>query len=305
MPKNTTYDDIIIDSLFLRNTLVTMGVMFSAFLVIFVFCLKDFRDCFKTNRKKLGVLFVIFILGFWLRNSHYTLGMHTDGWVYAESAKYMLLKGIYVKDCAIGNLESCHLYEQVLAPPGYPFLISLAYQIFGINSYFAGVISGILSSLTIVLIFFIAKELFDENAGLLAAAIFAFFPYDLLFAGSGHARPTSLFFVSFALFLYLLTVKKNSLRLWFATALTLSMAVYIRQENIVLLFPMLLGLFVFNYFRRTEFMERSIIEKAKIFSKKIAFPALLFIVTQLPVQMWVINSKYAGHNLLEGKAIFL
>jgi len=293
IPDNLTYNDWLLDNFFLHNTLVVTGVLFLFFLAMLFLNRRELWQEIKIEKKVAIILLFIFLLGFWLRNSKYSLGEHTDGWVYAESAKFIIAQGIYVKDCAIGNLQSCRLYEQVLAPPGYPFLISIAYMLFGINTIYACIISGILGSLTILLIFYITKKLFDEKTGLISALIFALFPYDLLFAGSGHVRSTSLFFIALTIFFYLIAIEKDKIKNWVLLAATLSFAVYVRQENIVLLAPMVLGLFLFGYFTNAKHSKKPIEFKAKLFFVKFLLPALVFVLTQLPVQRWV-TSGYLG-----------
>jgi len=81
----------------------------------------------KIDKKIWLLLLIIFLFGFYLRNSEYWLGPHTDGYVAQESAHLWVVYGQHVKACALGNHQDCKLLEQVLAPPGSPFIIALAH----------------------------------------------------------------------------------------------------------------------------------------------------------------------------------
>jgi 4-amino-4-deoxy-L-arabinose transferase-like glycosyltransferase len=183
-------------------------------------------------------------------------------------------------------LENCKLYEQVLYPQGYPYLISIFYKLFGINSLFASAISGFLSSFTVILIFLICYLLFEnEEVGLYAALIFSLIPLDLALAGTGNVRPTSLFFISLTMLFYLLALKKSTIKLWSLVAITFSYLIYVRQENSVLLVPMLFGPFLFGNYKVIQL--KNLRKNLTYFFKKMSIPILLFLLTQISVQYWV------------------
>jgi len=225
-------------------------------------------------------------------------GPHTDGFHYAESARYLAQYDLFVRDCSIGNGEDCKLYEQALHTPGYPYLISIFYKAFGVNSIFAPAISGFLSSFTIILIFLICYLLFKKEetglwVGLCAALIFSLIPLDVALDSTGTVRPTSLFFISLTTLFYLLALEKSSIKLWSLVAITFSYSIYIRQENSILLIPMLLGPLLFGIYKRIEFKNwrKTLIS----FLKKFLIPILLFVVTQLSVQYWILFGN-VGYN---------
>ncbi|MFH1234309.1 MAG: glycosyltransferase family 39 protein, partial [Candidatus Diapherotrites archaeon] len=282
-----------LDTFFLHNTLAVTGIVFLALLALVFWNRKAIAEALQFREKRaLWLLAGIFIVGFFLRNASYNNGVATDGWVFSESAKHIVKGGLFVKDCAVGNLQQCELYEQVLFPPGYPFLIAITYLLFGINSLYASMISAVLSSLTILLVFLICRQLFkNDTIGLFAAAIFAFFPLDLVFANTGNARPTSIFFMALTFFFYLLAVKKNNAKIWALTAVSLSYAIYVRQENSVLLIPMVAGLFLFDFFKKPEFEKKKNAEKMRLFAELLLPACCLFLLTQLPVQTWILRAN--------------
>lgn len=300
IPEKLTYQDWLLDTFFLRNSLFWMIAVFLLFAILIWVNRRHLAKYLKIEKKYLWLLLAIFFLGFWARNSVYYLGTSTDGWVYAESAKYLALENLYVKNCAVGNLQDCSLYEQVLAPPGFPSMIAIFYILFGVNTIYASILSGIFSSLTIIIIFFIGRMVFNEKIGLISAAVFTFFPYELLYAGSGHPRSAALFFISLSILFYFIALKQNKALQWALTAVALSIAVCIRQENIILLIPMAGGLFLFDYFKKFSTKNK----KSFVFGiiKKFWLATAIFIITQIPIQYWILSNYHGEDSLFSADA---
>ncbi len=261
---------------------------------------EEFR---KIDKKIWLMLLVVFLFGFYLRNSEYWMGTHTDGQVAQESAHLWVVYGEHVKACALGNYQECKLFEQVLAPPGYPFLIVLAHLIFGIHSLSASIISAVLSSLTILLVFLISYLLFKkEEAALYGALVFSLIPLDILYAHTGEPRPTGLFFIGLATLFYLLALKNNRLKTWLLATTCVSYAIYVRQENYVLVPLFFLFFLVFKWQAVKDFVKK-IKEKAPDFSPLLSglFLGLVFLLLQLPVLRWLLvdnpYSQEPSHGL--------
>ncbi len=248
---------------------------------------EEFR---KIDKKIWLMLLVVFLFGFYLRNSEYFFGIHTDGYVAQEAAHFWVVQGQFVKACALGNYQECKLFEQVLAPPGYPFLIVLAHLIFGIHSLSASIISAVLSSLTILLVFLISYLLFKkEEAALYGALVFSLIPLNIINSQSGESRPTGLFFIGLATLFYLLALKNNRLKTWLLATTCVSYAIYVRQENYVLVPLFFLFFLVFKWQAVKDFVKK-IKEKAPDFSPLLSglFLGLVFLLLQLPVLRWLL-----------------
>ena len=284
--------DRFMETFFLHNTLFLMSLVFGLFILLLV---KNFRSImkeFRISKRAKFWLFLIFIIAFLLRNAEYSYGIHTDGFVYAESARYIVTRGLFVKDCALGNIESCRLYEQVLFPAGYPYLISLLYLLFGVNTLLASKLSAVLSSLTVILVFLIGYYLFrDEEIGLYSALLLSLAPIDLMFASTGNVRSTVMFFMALTVLFYSIALKKNNTSLWALVAITFSYLIYTRQENLVMGIPLFIGLFLFKYLKLDDLRSKSTL---KSMLKMFAIPILILIITQIPVEYWLIFHKIFG-----------
>lgn len=64
-------------------------------------------------------------------------------------------------------------------PPLYPFFLASIYSVFGPNFIIVRIIQAILGTLTCLVVFHIAKKIFDEKVGLIAALILALYPYHI------------------------------------------------------------------------------------------------------------------------------
>jgi 4-amino-4-deoxy-L-arabinose transferase-like glycosyltransferase len=69
-----------------------------------------------------------------------------------------------------------HQYVNNWYPPGYPLLLALVYALFGHSLIAARMIQAVLGAMTCVVTYFLARRLFGERAGLLAASLLAIYP---------------------------------------------------------------------------------------------------------------------------------
>lgn len=265
------------------------------FLGFLIFSLKYLIKPFKEIKAIFWIiLLLVFLTGFYLNNSQYWFNHHTDGYVSEESAHFWLKTGKFVKSCALGNVDDCKFYHDVLFLPGHPFLIALTDLISGHKSIHGPMVSGILSSFTAIVLFLLIYALFkSEIFGLLAALIFIFIPFGIMESRSPMPRPTSLLFIALTLLFFLIALKHKKWRLWILTVLTLSFAIYVRQENYILLPFLAVFFLIFNWPK----IWATIKENAPIFL--ICFAA--FFLFQIPALQWLIfDNPFQGYQADKG-----
>lgn len=69
-------------------------------------------------------------------------------------------------------------------PPGYPLFISAVYKIFGIeNNTAVRIAQAILTSLLIVIVYLIAKKIFNPRTGFIAGLLMCFYPAFITYSG--------------------------------------------------------------------------------------------------------------------------
>ncbi len=87
-------------------------------------------------------------------------------------------------------------------PPGYPWLLSLAYRLFGTDLSVAWALNALSGAVTCLLVYALGKRVFDPAVGVVAAALFAFYPSDVFYAGLTMSE--TVFGAAFTAILYLL-----------------------------------------------------------------------------------------------------
>lgn len=280
------YGRNILGEFFITNMFAIMTIIFLAFLAFLIINHKEFTRPFgKITKKTWCTLLVIFIIGFVLRNDSYFYGAGFDGMHYQETANLWYKTGLFVKGCVIGNANDCKLYHQVLFPAGFPYIIVLLYIFFGQSSLWAMIFSALMGSLTIILVYLITYSMFKkEEIGLYTSLVFSLIPVELMINGSAAVRPVSSFFMALTILFFLLALEKNKVKLWSLFAITFSYCIYLRQENSILIVPM-----AFLFFAKNKVSKKSFrMEKTIKTIKKYWLPLSIFILSQIPVQHWIL-----------------
>ena len=122
-------------------------------------------------------------------------------------------------------------------PPGYPLLLAGVYWLFGPSLLAAKLANVLLSAATIVLTWRIGCELGRPRVGLVAAAILALFPGDILFSPTILSETLFGTLFSASLWLFLRWTNRGDARAatWFAFGLLLGGATLVRGTALVVL----------------------------------------------------------------------
>src|SRR5215831_10341784 len=88
----------------------------------------------------------------------------------------------------------------VYNPPLYPVFIAICLSLFGDDQVSVKIVQAFADSLTIVLVFFVMREIFDFETGLLSAGILSFYPFSTYLTVSIASEPLfTLFLCGFVL----------------------------------------------------------------------------------------------------------
>ena len=115
-------------------------------------------------------------------------------------------------------------------PPGYPFLLAAVYWLFGPSLLAAKLANAVLATVTVVLTYRIGCELGRPRVGLVAAALLALFPGDILFSPPimSEALFAALFCASLWLFLVCSNRANTGSLAWLVFGLLLGAATLVR-----------------------------------------------------------------------------
>ena len=114
-------------------------------------------------------------------------------------------------EATASNLATGHGYTQLFGgatahwPPGFPFLVSLLYRVFGLHVKLGLALNVGLGTVTALLMYVLGRQLMGRRGGLVAGGFFAVLPAPIFFTGLFLAETTYIFmlvgFVALAAFL--------------------------------------------------------------------------------------------------------
>ena len=215
-------------------------------LIILIYFNRDYIKKFllKINKRTWYILVLIFFIALMIRifippHAHI---IYMDEQLYMEAGKNMLQTGSQG--------------ESFLESIGWPFILSIAFGIFGISNWVALYASTLLGALTIFNIFFLTFIITQrKNLSLMSALLFSLFPAHIVWSGSAKPNVASLFFITLTIFFCFLYYKnkRNSL-LWLAL-ISFAFASQFRRENYIFLLLFLFGCFIYHkkFFKNINF----------------------------------------------------
>ncbi len=136
----------------------------------------------------------------------------------------------------------------IIRTPGYPCFIALVYLVFGENHAPVGLAQIVLSAVTVVMVYYMSRTLWDSTAALAAATLFSL---DLV------SLVSSLYLLTETLFTFFLTAsvgaavllgvaRRGRGRYAFLSGLLLALATLVRPIAYYLVGPMVVGWFVYG-----------------------------------------------------------
>ncbi len=181
--------------------------------------------------------------------------------------------------------------------PGYPFLLLL-----GLLVQAPWLVNPLLAALSIILFYFLGKEVFNSNIGNLAAVLGAVSIWFLVMSSTMMSHTSSLFFTSFFLLFVFRSLKNPSITNGLLAGLGLGMAFLIRPYNAVLVsFPFVLYYAV----KIIRDLKKSLKNAAAFVLITLVFISVLLIYNQMtnghPLRMGYAVSYGKEHSLGFGR----
>jgi len=179
--------------------------------------------------------------------------------------------------------------------PGLYFYFVMPFvAVLGLNEWAIRLPSAFFGIGTVILIYFLANEIFkDKKAGLLAGLLLAISPWHLQFSRGGWETNVATFFMTLGILLFLKGLKKHQL-LW-GSGLSGLISMYVYQSP-RLIVPVLVLVLIFLYRQDCSLIIRTI----KL--KKIAVSILILICLSVPLLMQFTsgggNARFSGLSFL-------
>ena len=173
----------------------------------------------------------------------------TDEQTYSQWAFHMFKNGDYLVPWAFGKLAIW-----ITKPPLIMWLMALAYQVFGVNNFAARIWSPIFGALSLVLIFYLGKKLYNSYVGFLAALILGTFTTFYVFARLAMTDVPFIFFILASIYFLLLSEKtENSNRHVALSGLFFGLALMTKQIQ-ALLIPLIVSTYLTATKRSIRFL---------------------------------------------------
>ena len=192
------------------------------------------------------------------------------------------------------NYFTGSLWEQIAYPGGSPFsavppffsyTLFSSFKVFGISDISARLVSILSEIIAISGVYILAKETYNEKVAQIAALLFLFIPWNVLWFGRVQTDPLMTALMTLAIALYVRAYKNNKSMLPFG--ITLGLAIFTKQPALATL-PIV---FIWSYF--------------KGFKKKEVINAIFWFSTgMLPLITWLSYYVISGNYDVASHTIF-
>ena len=158
-----------------------------------------------------------------------------DEQTYSQWAFHMVKTGDYLTPWAYGA-ESFLISK----PPIVMWLMSLAYQVFGVNNFASRIWSAVFGTLSMVLVFYLGKKLYNLYVGFLSALVLGTFITFYVFARFAMTDVPLVFFILGSIYFFVLSEKTEKTNQYAAlSGLFFGLALMTKQVA-ALLIPLIL-----------------------------------------------------------------
>jgi len=242
----STYEKEKIENFILRSEAPFYFVSFLIFVIVFVISHKKIFKALRDVNWKLAL--IVFLLALLIREviPPKTTRLFFDEDIYLDMAK-QILTNFSSCLCDYGDKFSCFRCELMKWPVAHPFIISIAFLLFGISEVVARHFAIFLASLSTLFVYLSSFLLFRKNEiAFFSSLILALLPIHILWSPTVTADLTFSFFTSFLLFFIILSTKLNDLKIHLLSLLALVLAVQAKSEGIVLIPLYFISQFLLN-----------------------------------------------------------
>ena len=172
-----------------------------------------------------------------------------DEQTYSQWAFHMVKNGDYLTPWAFGIINFW-----IGKPPLNMWLMSLAYQVFGFNNFASRVWSAVFGTLSLVLVFYLGKKLYNSSVGFLSAIVLGTFTTFYVFARHAMTDVPFVFFILASIYFLLLSEKTEKTNRYAAlSGLFFGLALMTKQIE-ALLIPLIIFVYLIATKRSIRFL---------------------------------------------------
>jgi outer membrane protein assembly factor BamB len=247
------------------------------------------QSWFSLHTDALCVLVVlVFLITFFLSLTNAPMWV-ADEKTYSQMAYHMVKSGDYLVPYGFGE-------PAIWAgkPPLYMWTMSLAYQAFGVNNFSTRIWSPIFGALTMVMVFFLAKKLYNRCVGFASAIVLGTFTAFFLFAKHAMTDVTFVFFIVASFYFFVLSEKpKKTNRYVILSGLFFGLALLTKQVE-ALLIPMIIFTYLVVTNRSVRFLFTRRFTVFWVMGLLVLSPWLLYMFLSFGANFWQWFVVYCG-----------
>jgi outer membrane protein assembly factor BamB len=162
----------------------------------------NYKSWFKVHADMVCILVIlVFSVSFFVFLGNEPL-WQADEQTYSQWAFYMNKSGDYLVPCAYG-----HTNFWIAKPPLYMWLMALSYQLFGYSNFSTRLISPIFAVLTLIIVYYLGKMLFNRKTGLASSLVLGTFETFFIFAKHAMTDVMFVFFIVTSIYFMLVSDK--------------------------------------------------------------------------------------------------
>jgi len=235
-----------LDIFLVRHSYFMALILFILLLLVLFFNLRDISKLFASLKSKyLLVLLGIFVASLSVRlfiapHKHYVF---YDEYEHVNIARNMSNDFKFAR-CNLYLDGKCQVYDLPQWEPGYHFLLSLVFGVFGPHEAVAYNFNAFIGALSVVLMFYVVFLISGScRVALAAAVLLGALPLHVKFSGSSSQEITSFFFMLLGIFSLLIYEKLGSRKSLFMFFIISAYLALVRPENGILVFIMTIFVF--------------------------------------------------------------
>ena len=228
---------------------------------------------YSISKQEVCIIFLIFVVAFIIRSYDLDkLAFNNDEAIYAGQAASLANYSEYQEQFSIFRAHPLLLQ----------FMISLSFYFFGINEFTARIVPVFLSCGIVVISYFIAKFLYNQQTAIISSIILCLLPYHVAFSKQALVDVSMAFFFVLDLLLILLYYRQNTILLLYGIGITSGLSFLSKEVGIISFAISLISLILIN---------------KKIRFKNILIVTLSFIFITSPYWISLITLEEARESL--------
>ncbi len=208
---------------------------------------REMSRAIPSSRSMRRELLLVLLLAFAVRviNPYQPLNWN-DEWYYQDQSLNLAVNRLNVF-CIFGQLDDCQRFA-MFYPVGYPVMLSLSSMLFGFTRAATLALGTMAGTLSVGIVYLIARLLSgDHRTALYAAIVAALIPMHVRYSMVSHPEVVSVLFEGLAVLGALLHARTGRAAPGWLGAISLAFAVTVRREAPLALIPMALMYIVTRY----------------------------------------------------------